>query len=144
MMVPAIASKSTETSFLTSLLQVLGVEKPEGALSLPVDLVVNGKLPIRIFRLGSRWFLFGTIAQKLSQCKKEALLSLLDRASGIWGTLEGNFSYEKVEDSFFLWKEISKLEIEALEPLCDRFLAELEFWRTQAVHAGCTVQDIFN
>lgn len=135
---------SKDNAYLTLVLQVLGVEKPEGIQSLPVNLIINGHLPVQVCQLKGQWFLCGTIARELSQCDEEALPLLLDRASAVWGTLEGNFSYEQAEDSFFLWKNISEFSThEELEAVVNVFLKELEFWRTEAAHAGCTGRDIF-
>lgn len=128
---------------LESVFKTLGVGMPEGALSLPVHLIVDGRLPIRIFQHKNQWIVGGTIATELSACEENALFLLLERASRMWGNLEGTFCYEKKEDILVLWRNISELkEQEELDPIMSRFLEELEFWRTEAAEVGFTGREI--
>ncbi len=142
-MTPAFSSQSDDSSFLALVLQVLGVEKPEGALPLPVDLMIDGQFPVRICQVRQRWVVCGTIATEISECEEYALLSLLERASGMWGTLEGTFCYEKKEDILVLWRDISDSKEQELESIMSRFLEELEFWRMEGAEAGCTGREVF-
>ena len=144
-MIPVVANQSKDASLLTLILQVLGIERPEGTTPpLPVDLIVDGHLPVQICQLKGRWFVSGVIGTEISSCEEEALASLLSCASSMWGVLEGTISYEKSRDILILWREVSDLkDQEELEPNISRFLEELEFWRTQAADVGCTGRDIF-
>ncbi len=141
-MIPTLSSQSEESEFLTLVLQMLGVDQPEG-ISPPVDLIIGGKLPVRISQLRNQWFLIGTIATEILKCEEGPLLSLLEQASSMWGTLEGTFCYEKKEDILVLWRNISGLKEQELDPMISRFLEELEFWRTEAFTAGYTGREVF-
>lgn len=141
-MSPTLSSPSEEPAFINLILRMLGVDQPEG-ISLPVDLIIGGKLPIRICQLKNQWFLIGTIAVEISKCDEGPLLALLQQASSMWGTLEGTFCYEKKEDILVLWENISGLKEQELDPMISRFLEELEFWRTEAFTAGYTGREIF-
>ncbi|PWU11425.1 MAG: hypothetical protein C5B47_00920 [Verrucomicrobia bacterium] len=141
-MIPTMSSQSEDSSFLTLVLRILGVDQPEG-VSPPVDLIVGGKLPVRVVQLRNQWILMGTIATEISNHEESPLLSLLEQASSMWGTLEGTFCYEKKEDILVLWRNISELREQELDPMISRFLEELEFWRTEAFAAGYTGREVF-
>lgn len=143
-MIPNFSPRSDDSSFLALVLQVLGVEKPEGTLSLPVSLIIDSHLPVEVSQLRHRWFVSGTIGTEISKCEEDAVVSVLARASGMWGALGGTICYEKNADILLLWREISHFKHrEELEPIMSRFLEELEFWRTEAAEARCTGRDVF-
>jgi hypothetical protein len=143
-MQPNFFIKREDSTYIGIVLEVLGVEKPEGRTSLPVDLLIDGQLPVRVSQNKKQWIISGTIAREGSRSEEEALGKIIERANELWGKLVGTISYEKREDILILWKDITEYKSkEELEPMMNRFLEELEYWRMEAANAGCTGKDIF-
>jgi hypothetical protein len=139
------ASPQSEDSRLLALvLEVLGVKKLDGSIPLPIDLVVDGHLPVQVRRHKCQWFVSGTVATEISSCAGEALSYLVGEASKAWGSLVGIMSYEKDKDMLILWRQVPCFaHRKDLESNISLFLTDLEFWRAEAAGAGCTGRDSF-
>ncbi|QQY09664.1 MAG: type III secretion system chaperone [Candidatus Xiphinematobacter sp.] len=142
--VNSISLQSADSELLVLLLKILGVKKPDGSLLLPINLIVDGRLPIQVHRHKSRWFISGAVATEVSNCEGKVLSYLVSEASRVWDTLVSIMSYEKDKDMLILWRRVPRLVHQKdLESSISLFLKELEFWRAEATRAGCTGRDSF-
>ena len=133
-----------DSRLLTLVLEILGVKKLDGGIPLPIDLIVDGHLPVQLHRHKRQWFVSGTVATEISSCETKALSYLVSEASKVWGSLVSIMSYEKDKDMLILWRQVPYfVHRKDLESNISLFLADLEFWRAEAARAGCTGRDSF-
>ncbi|ALJ56423.1 hypothetical protein AMD24_00235 [Candidatus Xiphinematobacter sp. Idaho Grape] len=139
-----VSSQSGDFRLLALVLEILGVKELDRSVPLPVDLIVDGHLPVQVCRHKRQWFVSGTIATEISSCEGKALFHLVNEASKTWNSLVGIMSYEKDKDMLVLWTQVSCLaHRKDLELSISLFLKDLKFWRAEADGAGCTGRDSF-
>lgn|GEM_PF-1709258 len=139
-----LSLQSGDSKLLALVLEILGVRDLDRSISLPIDLVVDGHLPVQVHRREYQWFVSGTVATEISSCEVEVLSHLVSESSGRWGSLVSVMSYEEDKDMLVLWKRVSCFTCRKdLELSISLFLTDLAFWRAKASVAGCTGRESF-